>query len=117
MTLPVRTEPAGSTENRAYMLAADKFGPGVNGPLLVVATLPTPASGDDVLTQQVRVGTTIHANADVADVAPVASSADGRVIAFQVIPKGGPNSESTENLVRDLRTSSPLADGTTLAPA
>ncbi len=111
------TEPAGSTQNRAYVLAAEKFGPGANGPLLVVATLPTPATGDDVLAQQVRVGTAVHGNGDVAAVAPVGQSTDGRVLAFQVVPKDGPNSVSTENLVRDLRTMSPLNDGTTLGVA
>ena len=50
------TEPAGSTQNRAYVLTAEKFGAGVNGPLLVVATLPTGATGDAVLAEQVRVG-------------------------------------------------------------
>ena len=33
------------------------------------------------------------------------------------MPKDGPNSESTEELVRDLRTMSPLPDGTTLGVA
>jgi len=111
------TEPSGSTQNRAYVLAADQFGPGANGPLLVVATLPTPVSGDDLLAQQVRVGTAVHANAGVAAVAPVAQSTDGRVLAFQVVPKDGPNSETTETLVSDLRASSPLNDGTTLGVA
>lgn len=111
------TEPSGSTQNRAYVLAADQFGPGANGPLLVVATLPTPVSGDDLLAQQVRVGTAVHANAGVAAVAPVAQSTDGRVLAFQVVPKDGPNSGTTETLVRDLRASSPLNDGTTLGVA
>ena len=111
------TEPAGSTQNRAYVLTAEKFGPGVNGPLLVVATLPTGATGDAVLAEQVRVGTAVHSNADVAAVAPIGQSADGRTLAFQVVPKDGPNSESTEELVRDLRTMSPLPDGTTLGVA
>jgi RND superfamily putative drug exporter len=111
------TEPAGSTQNRAYVLTAEKFGPGVNGPLLVVATLPTGATGDAVLAEQVRVGTAVHSNGDVAAVAPIGQSADGRTLAFQVVPKDGPNSESTEELVRDLRTMSPLPDGTTLGVA
>ncbi len=111
------TEPAGSTQNTAYLLTADKFGPGANGPLLVVATLPSGVSGDEILAQQVRVGSAVHGNGDVAAVAPIGQSADGRTLAFQVVPKDGPNSESTENLVRDLRTMSPLSDGTTLGVA
>ncbi|HEU5000430.1 MAG TPA: MMPL family transporter [Lapillicoccus sp.] len=111
------TEPAGSTQNRAYLLAADRFGPGANGPLLVVATLPAGVTADEVLAQQVRVGTAVHANGDVAAVAPIGQSTDGKVLAFQVVPKDGPNSQSTEELVRDLRAMSPLDDGTTLGVA
>ena len=48
-------------------------------------------------------GTAVHSNGDVAAVAPIGQSADGRTLAFQVVPKDGPNSESTEELVRDLR--------------
>jgi putative drug exporter of the RND superfamily len=111
------TEPSGSTQNTAYVLTADRFGPGANGPLLVVATLPSGVTGDEVLVQQVRVGSAIHGNSDVAAVAPIGQSPDGRTLAFQVVPKDGPNSESTEELVRDLRTMSPLSDGTTLGVA
>ncbi len=111
------TEPPSSTQNRAYVLTAEKFGAGVNGPLLVVATLPSAAAQDQQLAQQVRLGTAIHSSADVAAVAPIGTSADGRVYAFQVLPKDGPNSESTEQLVRDLRDQSPLGDGTTLGVA
>ncbi len=111
------TEPAGSTQNRAYVLTTEKFGPGANGPLLVVATLPSGVTGDAALAEQVRIGTAVHANGDVAAVAPIGQSADGRTMAFQVVPEDGPNSASTEDLVRDLRAMSPLADGTTLGVA
>ena len=89
----------------------------MNGPLLVVATLPSGVTGDAALGEQVRIGTAVHGNSDVAAVAPIGQSPDGRTMAFQVVPQDGPNSASTEDLVRDLRAMSPLADGTTLGVA
>src|SRR5699024_9697080 len=44
----------------------------------------------------------------VVAVAPIGTSDDGTVAAFQVIPTSGPTSESTENLVHTLRDASPL---------
>jgi len=53
----------------------------------------------------------------VVAVLPIAVSEDSDFLAFQVIPEGGPSSESTEQLVHDLRDSSPLEDGTVLGVA
>ncbi|TFD69317.1 MMPL family transporter [Cryobacterium sp. Hb1] len=97
------SEPLGSSAYNAYKLADDKFGPGVNGPLLVVADLETAVTDEDLLAEQVRIGTALRAENDVVAVAPIGASDDDLLLAFQVIPAEGPNSESTEQLVRDLR--------------
>ena len=97
------SEPVDSSAYKAYKLIDDKFGAGVNGPLLVVADLPTAISDDDLVSEQVRIGTTLKAENDVAAVAPIGASDDDTLLAFQVVPKGGPTAESTEQLVRDLR--------------
>ncbi|POH67191.1 MULTISPECIES: MMPL family transporter [Cryobacterium] len=97
------SEPLDSSAYRAYKLVDDKFGAGVNGPLLVVADLETAITDDELIAEQVRIGTALKAENDVVAVAPIGASDDDLLLAFQVIPADGPNSESTEQLVRDLR--------------
>ena len=105
-------EPADSTQYKAYTTIGDEFGEGINGPLLVTATLPQPVSDVELLAAQVTVGNAIMAHEEVAAVVPVAASEGNDFLAFQVIPTGGPTSESTEVLVNELRASSPIADDT-----
>ncbi len=111
------SEAQDSTQYRAYKLIEERFGEGVNGPLLVVAELPAAVTGDDLIAEQVRVGDILMAENDVTAVAPIGRSDDGVLLAFQVIPAEGPNSASTEQLVRDLRDLSPLEGGVALGVA
>ncbi|WP_209559950.1 MMPL family transporter [Frigoribacterium sp. PvP032] len=97
------SEPVDSSAYKAYKIVEDKFGAGVNGPLLVVADLDEAVSEDDLVAEQVRVGTELAAQDDVAAIAPIGASDDDTLLAFQVVPEGGPTAESTEQLVRDLR--------------
>ncbi|MGO4784712.1 MMPL family transporter [Cryobacterium sp. W22_MBD10_FK3] len=97
------SEPLDSSAYRAYKLVDDKFGAGVNGPLLVVADLDTAVTDEELIAEQVRIGTALKAENDVVAVAPIGASDDDLLLAFQVIPGEGPTSESTEQLVRDLR--------------
>ncbi len=97
------SEAADSTQYQAFVLIEQAFGAGANGPLLVVAELDRPTSGSDQLAEQVRVAEELAAQDDVVAVAPVGASDDGRLLAFQVVPAEGPTSESTEQLVKDLR--------------
>lgn len=102
------SEPEGSTSARTFEIVGDEFGAGANGPLLVTATVPGGVSEDDLLATQVAVARTIGDQADVVAVAPVAASDDRSLLAFQVLPAEGPNSESTEALVQDLRALPPV---------
>jgi RND superfamily putative drug exporter len=91
-------DPAGSTTRVAYDRLADGFGPGVNGPLLVVT--------EDVA----RVGAlvdTVRATDGVAFVAQPHTSPDGAISVFAAYPTTSPQSPATEQLVRDLRDSLP----------
>lgn len=116
--LPVgSSEAASSTQYRAYTTIADKFGPGQNGALLVIADLPAGTTADQLRSHQVRVAEAISALDDVSAVAPVLTSDDHTIAAFQVVPKDGPTSTSTEKLVADIRAASPLPDGITLGVA
>jgi RND superfamily putative drug exporter len=99
---------AGTNQRVAYDLAAAAFGPGSNGPLVVVV------KGDDAaatgaLAEQVM--GKAKALKDVVAVQPGPASADGTTRLVTVIPASGPASEQTADLVKNLRTSiHPLGD-------
>ncbi len=116
--LPVGSaEAAGSTQHQAYDRVAAAFGEGANGPLLVVADLPGSPTEDQVLETQAQVAEALAGFDGVVAVAPIGTSDDGTVAAFQVLPTEGPTSVSTERLVADLRAASPLDGGITLGVA
>ena len=102
------SEPRSSTTYQAYTTIKEKFGAGQNGTLLVIADLPAGADETEALAAQAEVANRLFQIDDVAAVAPVATSDDGALAAFQVVPEEGPNAESTERLVNDLRDLSPL---------
>ncbi|GID29387.1 MMPL family transporter [Paractinoplanes brasiliensis] len=103
------SEAASSTQYQAYKKIEEKFGAGVNGPLLVVADLPQPITEQArLVAEQVRVAERLLAVDGVTAVAPIGQSEDKTLLGFQVIPADGPSSSSTEQVVRDLRDLSPL---------
>ncbi|MET0736531.1 MAG: MMPL family transporter, partial [Microbacterium sp.] len=102
------SEPAESSAHQAFVTIEEEFGAGANGPLLVTAILPDGLDDDGVLTAQLDVVRVLADQEDVVAVAPIAVSDDNRLAAFQVLPAEGPNSVSTENLVKDLRALPPV---------
>ena len=106
-----------TTQHKAYDLIGEKFGQGANGPLLVVADLPTGTTEAQLLDAQVAVAKRLAGFNGVVAVALVGASADRTVTAFQVLPEEGPSSVSTEQLVQALRTASPLKDGVVIGVA
>ncbi|SED66742.1 MMPL family transporter [Jiangella alba] len=110
------SEPEDSTQYRAYTVAADAFGAGVNGPLVVVADLPADVDEAARAELTVAVARQLSAQDDVVAVAPIGVSDSGTVAAFQVVPAGGPSSVSTEDLVHRLRDL-PLEDAPGVALA
>ncbi|WP_353828169.1 MMPL family transporter [Agromyces sp. SYSU T0242] len=103
------SEATDSTQYRAYTAVADAFGAGQNGPLLVTFDLPDAVDEADVVGVQADLAERLLEEPDIVGVAPVGVSDDGDFLAFQVVPVDGPSSESTEQLVHDLRDRSPLA--------
>jgi RND superfamily putative drug exporter len=97
------TEPADSTAFQAYSTIGDKFGAGTNGPLIVVGSLPETSDETEATELRLDVNDRLLEVPDVAASVPATVSEDGRTAIFQVIPEEGPASETTENLVRDLR--------------
>lgn len=94
--------PRGSTERLAFELLAEGFGPGVNGPLFIVTTLPPDAPIDDTLAD---LSSNVAADPDVAQVSTPILNQTRTTAIFQVIPRSGPQDEETFDLVRRLRTS------------
>ncbi len=92
-------DPEDTSSRRAYDMAADSFGAGANGPLLVAVQL---SSADDATTVQ-SLATAIGDTPGVATTAPPTISADGDTALITVIPETGPQHAATEDLVRTLR--------------
>ncbi|MDA2806868.1 MMPL family transporter [Nocardiopsis suaedae] len=106
------SEPAESTQHRAYTAIAEEFGEGQNGPLLVAAELPggpdTDAAEAKAPDYQFQVAEEIAAQDGVAAVAPIGMNDDFTLAIFQVVPEEGPSSASTEELVHTLRDTEPI---------
>lgn len=103
---------ATSTTRQAYDRLADGFGPGVNGPLTLVAELD---GADDRLAMD-QLPDTLRESAGVASVGPIVFSGSGDRALLTVVPTSAPQSKATSDLVDRLRTEVlPRAqDGTSL---
>ncbi|MEV6611801.1 MMPL family transporter [Kutzneria sp. NPDC051319] len=106
-----------STAYRTFKTVADKFGTGVNGPLLITAQTPKPVAADDVLATQVDIARVLSQQPDVVAVAPAAVADSKDFFAFQVVPADGPTSVSTADLVARLRALPTQPGGITLGVA
>ncbi|MDR1213481.1 MAG: MMPL family transporter [Propionibacteriaceae bacterium] len=111
------SEPLGSLGQRADAILAAEFGPGANGPLLVTADLPAGLDETSRLAAQAQVALALGQQDGVLGVALAGVSDSGALVAFQVLPQGGPNDESTAELVRRLRALASPTDGVALGVA
>jgi RND superfamily putative drug exporter len=95
--------PSGTTTRQAYDLLAEGFGPGSNGPLMVVAQVPDKQAEQSFE----RVLAAAKKTEDVASVtaATVIPGRDGRpaVATANVVPEGSPQDASTTDLLHTLR--------------
>lgn len=104
-------EPADSTAYQAYQETEESFGEGMNSPLLVLADLPdSDLSEGEATDQQIAVAEHLAERDDVETAVPTGMNDDHSVIALAIVPTDGPASESTENLVHELRADGVLAD-------
>ncbi|MBB5873763.1 RND superfamily putative drug exporter [Allocatelliglobosispora scoriae] len=91
-----------TTQRKAYDMLSAGFGPGFNAPLtLVVST-----NGKDPQATIGAVAGTLQKVEDVVYVSPLGVSPDGGTALLAVIPKEGPNAESTTDLVNTIRDQS-----------
>jgi RND superfamily putative drug exporter len=96
-TTLIQKPPAGSTQERADQILAQGFGEGFNGPIIVLV------EGNGAAATATKAAEPISKMADVALVTPAQPSPDGSAAMVTVIPKSGPDSAATEQLVADLR--------------
>jgi RND superfamily putative drug exporter len=101
-TTLVQAPASDSTQANAQRLLADGFGEGFNGPLLVLV------EGSGATAAATTAGENVKSLPDVALVAPARPNADDTAALLTVIPKSGPTTVETEQLVTDLRAQ--LAD-------
>jgi RND superfamily putative drug exporter len=90
---------ADSSQRQAYDLTAAAFGPGFNGPLLVLADL---TNAGDRRAAATSLADRLTAVDGVAVVGRPQWSADGRYALMTVIPETGPQDDRTERLVSAL---------------
>ena len=92
--------PAHTTQRIAFDQLAEGFGPGFNGPILVVVELPAP---DDAAVVG-RIHDAIESDPGIAALTAPVLNADGDTAVFTANPTTAPQAAATDDLVRHLRT-------------
>jgi RND superfamily putative drug exporter len=92
--------PTSTTQRRAYDLLSDGFGPGFNGPLVVVVDAKASDGPDAAFTE---VSDRIKGLENVATVTPTAPDKAGDTATITVVPDSDPSSVTTEDLVHAIR--------------
>ena len=89
-----------STERQAYDLLGDGFGPGFNGPLVLVTDLTGVTDPDAAIAQ---ITEAVAADPGIVTVAPATLNPTGDTAVLSAIPTSGPSTKETEQLVHRLR--------------
>ncbi|TDD70977.1 MMPL family transporter [Jiangella aurantiaca] len=92
------TYPADTTQRQAYDLTVEGFGPGFNGPLLVVV------DGGSVEAAAAEVAEGLQGLDGVALVTPPELDQADRTAVVTVVPESGPSGPQTEQLVEAIRS-------------
>ncbi len=92
-------DPPDTMTRQAYDLMTEGFGPGTNGPLVIVAELPDPGARSDVE----ALATQIRADDGVSYVPKPRINDSGSAALITVIPTTSPQDKATQDLVNELR--------------
>ncbi|WP_413100069.1 MMPL family transporter [Streptomyces sp. Inha503] len=110
LKLALTDEGSSATSNssrQAYDVISDAFGPGANGPLVVLVENDDPAT---VSSTAAAVEDELRETDGIVDVSGVDLAEDKTAARIQIVPETGPRSEETSSLVARLRTQmQPLA--------
>ena len=94
------TAPSSSSQRIAYDEVSDNFGPGFNGPLLILADTShasAPAASVE------RIATSLRALPDVAAVTAPQTSTNAKAALIELVPKSAPSAQATKDLVNVIR--------------
>jgi len=94
------SQPTSTTQRRAYDLLSEGFGPGFNGPLMIVVDAK---SSDDPKAAATTVTDGIKGLKDVVTVTPATFNKAGDTATITVVPDSKPSSTETEDLVHNIR--------------
>ncbi|MER6078978.1 MMPL family transporter [Streptomyces sp. NPDC001833] len=94
------SQPTSTTQRRAYDLLSEGFGPGFNGPLMIVVDAK---DSDTPKAAATKVADDIKGLKDVVTVTPAAFNKAGDTATITVIPDSKPSSVQTEDLVHAIR--------------
>ncbi|MFJ5995959.1 MMPL family transporter [Streptomyces sp. NPDC092370] len=94
------SQPVSTTQRRAYDLLSEGFGPGFNGPLMVVVDAKDSADPKAVFAET---RDEIKGLKDVVTVTPAQPNKAGDTATITVIPGSKPSSVTTEDLVHGIR--------------
>ncbi|MER7179405.1 MMPL family transporter [Streptomyces hyaluromycini] len=94
------SQPTSTTQRRAYDLLSEGFGPGFNGPLMIVVDAK---DSDAPKAAATKVADEIKGLKDVVTVTPAAFNKAGDTATITVIPDSKPSSVQTEDLVHAIR--------------
>jgi len=92
-------DPPGTSSLRAFQLLSGGFGPGFNGPLLIVAEMSHPAQRSQL--QALRA--TVAGTRDVVAVTAPRTAPSGSVAVMEAYPASAPQAQATTDLVNRLR--------------
>ncbi|MGW4271238.1 MMPL family transporter [Streptomyces seoulensis] len=98
------SQPVSTTQRRAYDLLSEGFGPGFNGPLMVVVDAKDSARPKAAFTE---VTDEIKGLKDVVTVTPAQPNKAGDTATITVVPNSKPSSTTTEDLVHAIRGAGP----------
>ncbi|MEU7188529.1 MMPL family transporter [Streptomyces sp. NPDC045470] len=93
-------QPTSTTQRKAYDLLSEGFGPGFNGPLMLVVD---GQGGKDPKAAAAQVAGTVAKLDGVAAVTPPTFNQAGDTALLNVVPKSKPSSTETEDLVHEIR--------------
>ncbi|MFJ9008687.1 MMPL family transporter [Streptomyces canus] len=94
------SQPTSTTQRRAYDLLSEGFGPGFNGPLMIVVDAK---SSDDPKAAATTVTDGIKGLKNVVTVTPATFNKAGDTATITVVPDSKPSSTETEDLVHNIR--------------
>jgi putative drug exporter of the RND superfamily len=96
-------DPTSQTDRRAYDLISEGFGPGANGPITVVVSVPAGQAQADTQSMLTNLQNTLTSTAGVAGVGAPVLSSSGHTALLTVTPTTAPQAEATTDLVDRIR--------------